>query len=92
MPSLRTRGHCEKGAHQTGQRYLCKGCNRTFGHATNKVIKSSKLPLETWKKFLECFIDGVTVRRSAQRCGVCIQTAFSMRHRVLELVENTLRK
>lgn len=91
-PRCEYEGIVKKGRTKTGQRYLCKGCERTFGHTTNKVIKSSKLPLETWKKFLECFIDGVTVRRSAQRCGVSIQTAFFMRHRVLELVEKHVKK
>lgn len=82
----------KKGKTKSGQRYLCKGCNRTFGHSTNKVLKASKLPLETWKKFAECFIDGVTIRRSAERCGVTVATAFFMRHRVLELVEEHVKK
>lgn len=96
-----TPGHCprceyagivKKGRTKTGQRYLCKGCGRTFGHTTNKVLGTSKLSLETWKKYLECFIDCLTVRRSAKRCGVSIQTAFFMRHRVLELVEKHAKK
>ncbi|QDZ43060.1 IS1595 family transposase [Corynebacterium sp. sy039] len=81
-----------KGTSKGGQRYLCKGCQRTFGHSTNKVLKTSKLSLETWRKFAECFIDGVSVRRSAERCGVAVATAFFMRHRVLELVEKNAKK
>lgn len=42
-------GVVKKGRTKTGQRSLCKGCKRTFGNTTNKVIKSSKLPSETWK-------------------------------------------
>lgn len=91
-PRCEYAGIVKKGRTKTGQRYLCKGCGRTFGRTTNKVLGVSKLSLETWKKYLECFIDGVTVRRSATRCGVSIQTAFFMRHRVLELVQKNIKK
>lgn len=74
----------------TGQRYLYKGCGRTFGAVTNKVLGRSKLDMSTWETFITCFIDGVTVRRSAERCGVSVKTPFFMRHRLLEIVEQAL--
>lgn len=77
----------KKGKTATGQRYLCQGCERAFGASTNKVLGMSKLEHSAWQEFVTCFVDGVTIRRSAQRCKVSVKTAFFMRHRLLEIIE-----
>ena len=81
-----------KGRTKTGQRYLCKGCGRSFGMSTGKVLGSSKLPLSTWREYIKCFIDRVPLRRAAVRCQVSLKTSFFMRHRILELVEKARPK
>ena len=82
----------KKGRTKTGQRYLCCGCERTFGTTTNKVLGMSKLDRSTWRDFVTCFVDGVSLRRSAKRCDVSVKPAFFMRHRVLENIEKNTSK
>lgn len=81
----------KKGYSPTGgQRYLCKGCHRTFGASTHKVLGRTRLSHTVWTVFMACFVDGLTIRQCAKRCGVSVKTAFFMRHRLLEIVEQTL--
>ena len=68
------------------QRYFCYGCSRTFGAKTANAIGMSKLPLSTWMAFIECFVDALPLRACAQKCAVCLSSAFYMRHRLLEVI------
>lgn len=88
-PRCHSESFVKRGRTTTGQRFLCRGCERTFGVTTNKVLGMSKLNRSTWQEFVTCFVDGVSIRRSAQRCGVSVKTAFFMRHRLLEIVEKS---
>lgn len=76
-----------KGRGRDGsQRWKCMNCNRTFGVRTNRVMGMSKLKAGVWMRFLECFVDCLSLRKCAQRCGVCLKTAFLMRQRVIECI------
>ena len=80
-----------KGRGRDGsQRWKCMNCNRTFGVRTNRVMGMSKLKAGVWMRFLECFADCLSLRKCAQRCGVCLKTAFLMRQRVIECIRRTL--
>ena len=81
----------KRGFDQRGnQRYLCKGCARTFTARSRRIFSTTKLPRETWMRFIQCHVDVLPLRESAERCGVCLKTAFFMRHRLLEAVRKTL--
>lgn len=83
--------HTKRGFDQYGnQRYLCKGCARTFTARSRRIFATTKLPRSTWMKFVQCHVDVLPLRESAERCGVCLKTAFFMRHRLLEAVRKTL--
>jgi Transposase and inactivated derivatives len=58
------------------QRYLCRRCSRTFTSRTNRVFATTKLDHATWMRFSECHVDALTLRESAERCGVSLKTAF----------------
>lgn len=83
--------HTKRGFDQYGnQRYMCKGCARTFTAGSRRMFAATKLPRSTWMKFVQCHVDVLPLRESAERCGVCLETAFFMRHRLLEAVRKTL--
>ena len=67
-----------------GQRYLCRDCGRTFSGSTDRILGTSKLPRETWMAYAECFVLMLPLRECADRCGVCLKTAYTMRHRLIE--------
>lgn len=66
------------------QRYKCRDCGRSFGGSAKKIFGTTKLPRETWSRYAECFVDGLSLRDAADKCGVCLKTSFFMRHRLLE--------
>ena len=64
------------------QRYLCKGCGRTFTDLTKTPIAySKKQPL--WGKMARCMIEGMSVRKTAAKLGISVPTAFFWRHKML---------
>lgn len=66
------------------QRYLCRDCNRSFGGSAHKIFGTTKLDRAVWMRYAECFVDTLSLRAAAARCGVCLKTSFFMRHRLLE--------
>lgn len=79
-PSFVRKGRGPDGS----QRWLCRGCARTFSAKTKGLIARSKLPLGTWMAFAECMADALPLRECAERCGVGLATAWFMRMRACE--------
>ena len=78
----------KKGKSRNGElRYLCRDCGRTFSGSTGRVLGTSKLPRETWMAYAECFVLMLPLRECAGRCGVCLKTARTMRHRLIECLK-----
>lgn len=80
--SIRKNGHDAFGA----QRWQCSDCGKTFTAATGTILGSTKLKPEVWKRYVECFVDRLSLRECALRCGVGLKTSFFMRHRIIECV------
>ena len=77
----------KKGKASDGsQRYRCHGCSRTFGSKTSNAIGMSKLPIDKWMAYIECFVDALPLRACAQKCAVSLTSAWCMRHRLLEVI------
>lgn len=73
-------GHRKDGT----QRYVCRCCGVSFVATSNTVIAGTHKELDTWKKYIECMLNGVSVRKAADICGIHRNTAFSWRHKILE--------
>lgn len=52
------------------QRWLCRGCARTFSRSSRGLLALSKLPLGAWMAFAECMADALPSggRRPGARC------------------------
>jgi len=80
--------HCQSheivlwGSASALPRYRCKGCGRTFNALTKtplaRLRKKSK-----WQEQSRAMIDGTSIAKAAERCGVHFTTAFRWRHRFL---------
>ena len=68
------------------QRYKCRDCERTFVGTAWKIFGTTKLDRDKWMRFAECHVYRLSLRTSAERCEVCLKTAFFMRHRILEAI------
>ena len=62
------------------RRYQCKECRKTFNAATGTPL-SGLHHKDKWLSFGACLADGLTVRASAERCGLAVNTALRWRHR-----------
>lgn len=72
------------------QRWLCRGCGRTFGESTMRVLLQSKLGRDTWLAYAEGMAEGASLRDLAERCGVCLKTSWFMRMRLCEAMGSHL--
>ena len=83
--------HTSRNGHQNGyQRRICKGCGRSFSPRTLNILSETKLPRDTWVRYVRLMIDGKTMRECARDCGVSLKTSFFMRHRICEMMEADL--
>ena len=70
------------------QRFMCKNCHKTFTSRNNTITFSSKKSFATWKKYIDCMMLGLSVRKSAEICGINKDTAFIWRHKILDALQN----
>ena len=63
-------------------RYRCKVCRRTFNALTKTPLANLRMK-DKGTAQTEAMIDGVSLAKAAQRCGVHYTTAFRWRHRFL---------
>lgn len=77
-----------KNGHSRGlQRYCCRDCDATF-NATTATPLAGLHHKERFFQQGECLAKGLTVREAAKFMGVSVSTAFRLRHRFLQAVQN----
>lgn len=72
------------------QRWLCRGCGRTFSRKTMGLLALSKLGAWQWSRFVELEARHATLAECSARCGVSGQTAHFMRVRLCEVMASRL--
>ena len=80
------RGRDARGA----QRYLRGGCARSFTARSRGLLARSKLAASQRVDFARCLADAPALRECAERCGTCLRTAWSVRHRACEVMASRL--
>lgn len=68
------------------QRYRCKSCKKTFTDVTNTPLHHTHLP-DKWISFIECMIEGYSLRKSSRLIGVHHVTLFYWRHKLLSALK-----
>jgi len=88
-------GYIIRKGHKRGvQRFFCKNCERYFVATTQTAFSRTRKDSETWKKFIHLTITGASLKKSAAACGICYQTAFTWRHKIMNVFrvnQNTAR-
>jgi transposase-like protein/IS1 family transposase len=74
------------GKYNGRQRYKCKECGKTFSDLTNSPLQGTHYP-ERWIKFIDCMLQGMSLRKSSELLGVHHVTLFYWRHKVLTALE-----
>jgi len=77
--------HPVRYGHVRGQqRWRCHACQRTFGMLTGTPLMGLHHK-SAWTGFAQAMSEGLSVRKTAKRCGIHRDTAFRWRHRFLAL-------
>jgi len=74
------------GKYKGVQRYQCKGCKKYFRDTTGKLVFGLKKP-ELFPTYLYHMLMGLSIEKCAECTGICIQTSFDWRHKVLSSFE-----
>ncbi len=77
------------GKYKSVQRYHCKSCNKYFRQTTGTVTFGLKKP-ELFKQYLYHMLQGYSIAECGKRTGICIQTSFDWRHKVLSSFEKAV--
>lgn len=84
-PHVVKRGRDADGA----QRWLCRGCGRTFRGSTGSALAASKIDSAVWAEYAAMMVSGGTLKNCAAVCEVSLSTSFSMYHRLLVVMERS---
>ncbi len=79
--------YCADDSGAKTQRYLCRGCGKSFVENTGTILYGSKRDLSTWKEYIHCLIKKETLRDAAAICGISLATAFAWRHKILDTLQ-----
>jgi transposase-like protein len=79
-PSFIRKGHDRDGS----QRWLCKGCGRTFSARSRGLLSASNLDAATWSLFVEATLSGRSPGECARTRRVCLRTSWFCRMRLCE--------
>ena len=81
----------KNGVTNNRQRYICKNCRTTFDERSFSPLSNTKLSLYTWLKYCRFMVEGGTIKYCAQKVSVSVPTSFFMRHRILDVLNLSLR-
>lgn len=83
--------HVVRNGHQADgtQRYMCRDCKKSFVATTNSVVSGTRKSLSVWERYICCMMLGLSIRKSAEACGIHRNTAFYWRHKVLDAVRKS---
>ena len=74
------------------QTYQCKNCRKKFNACTNTLVARIKLTYEQLIIFFECMNDKLSIKKTAAKMGVNKNTAFLLRHKVLDCISSIRKK
>ncbi len=69
---------------QGRQKYRCMDCGKSYSDTHNSIVKGSKKPYYVWEAFIQCMMNGFSLRKISSLIDITTQTAFSWRHKVME--------
>ena len=81
-------GHCKSAAFGSWgvasglRRYKCKCCSPAWIDVTGTPLAQLHRR-EAWLEYARALVDGVSLRKAAERCGIHLETSFRWRHRFL---------
>lgn len=63
-------------------------CGKSFVATTNSAVSGTRKDFFVWEKYVVCMLNGLSVRKTAEICGIHRNTAFVWRHKILDALQN----
>ncbi len=81
--------HVVRNGHRSDgtQRFMCRDCHKSFVVSTNTIISKTRKDLSIWEKYISCMMNGLSIRKTADICGIHKNTAFYWRHKILDALQ-----
>ncbi len=70
------------------QRYICKGCQRTFSSSSNTLSSHTTQNTGKWMQFIIGLLNTETCETLSNKCGISVPTALYWRLKVFAAVEH----
>jgi len=70
------------GKYRSRQRYICKGCGKSFNDMTANPDFRNHYP-HKWLKYFQMMVDGVTLPKIAEELEIHVSTALYWRYKIL---------
>lgn len=70
------------------QKYICQDCNKSFSDTTETIVFRSKKTYDTWEKYIDCLLKGMTLTDTAHEVGISVTTAFTWRHKIFKTLSS----
>ena len=77
----------KNGLRNGKQAYICRVCGKTFVATTGTVRYWSHQSRAVWQDAIDDTVNGVSLRKTAERLGISEDVAFNIRHKVLLAME-----
>lgn len=81
-PHCQSKNICKRGIQNNNRMYSCKDCKKWYSQNTGTPLWDIKLKSK-WPKYVRCMSEGYSLRKSAKEVGICLQTSFDWRHKIL---------
>lgn len=90
-PHCRGQSVYKRGKQNSVQMYSCKGCGKWYSETTGTPLYDIKLKSK-WQSYLSCMEQGMPIKKIAKEIGICIQTSFDWRHKILSSLDGLAPK
>lgn len=80
------------GHHNSKQRYVCKDCSKSFFATSNSIASGTHKDISVWEMYIDCMMNGESLRKTATKCSISLRTAFIWRHKILDALQHMADK
>lgn len=81
-PKCKSTNIWSRGTYKGVKRLKCNDCNKYFSSTSGTALYHIH-KTEKWQAYLQCMKEGLTLRESALKVGISLQTSFNWRHKIL---------
>ena len=71
------------------QRYKCYDCKKKFSSTTSSTLNYlHQSHYDRFKKFIECAINNLSLKRTIEICNILVSCSFNWRHKIINYLTN----